>query len=116
MQYLLLLYSDHSQWERMSDADQSEMLKLYNAYSQELVQAGAMRGGDELHPPHTATQLTMKDGVRHVQDGPFGATKETLGGYFLIEAPTLDAALDWAARCPGARHGTVEVRPVVQRG
>jgi len=70
-----------------------------------------MVGGTGLQPPPLATTIRLRDGKRQVQDGPFGDTKEQLGGYYVIEVPGLDQALDWAARCPSATNGSVEVRP-----
>jgi hypothetical protein len=73
-----------------------------------------VKGGAGLLPPHAATTLRVRSGKRIVADGPYADTKEQLGGFFLIEAETLDAALDWAAQCPAAQRGAVEVRPVIQ--
>lgn len=86
----------------------------YQAYSAALVAAGVMApGGNALQPPSTATTVRIRDGKTHVQDGPFADTKELLGGLFVIEVPDLDAALQWAARCPSAVVGAVEVRPIL---
>jgi hypothetical protein len=74
-----------------------------------------MVSGNGLQPPHTATTVRIQDGKRHVQDGPFADTKEQLGGYFIIDVPHVDAALEWAARAPCASTGGVEVRPVMPR-
>jgi len=71
-----------------------------------------MVGGSALQPARVATTIRHRDGKRQVQDGPYADAKEQLGGYYLIDVPDLDAALSWAERCPGAAHGTVEVRPV----
>ena len=74
--------------------------------------AGAMVACERLQPSHASTTVRIRDGKTEVLDGPFAVTKEQLGGFYLIEAPDLDAALAWAARCPAASHGTVEVRPI----
>jgi len=116
MQYMLLLNSDPSGWAALSPEERGAAMKTYMAYTADLRAAGAFVAGDQLHPPHTATTISVSDGVRRVQDGPFAATKEQLGGYYIIDAPDLDAALAWAERCPGAHHGTVEVRPIVMMG
>ena len=113
MQYMLLLYSDANEWAAMTPAEQSEAMGAYFAYTTALRDAGVFLGGDELDGPHTATTLTVQGGQRRVQDGPFIASKESLGGYYLIEVPDLDAALHWAERCPAAHHGHVEIRPVI---
>jgi hypothetical protein len=110
MQYLLMLYEDEAAFGRRSGPD--SYMEAYRAYTVALREAGAIAGGAALMPPHTATTLKVRDGKRHVQDGPFADTKEQLGGYYLIEAPDLDAAMGWAAKCPCADYGTVEVRPI----
>lgn len=85
----------------------------WNAYIGALGQAGVIVHGNGLQPPHTATQVQMRNGKRVVHDGPYADTKEHLGGYFIIEVPSLDEALEWAARSPNATTGTTEVRPVL---
>jgi hypothetical protein len=112
MQYLLMLYSDESGWGKRTPAEQQQGMAAYTAYTQALREAGALVGSDRLQPVSTATTVKVTDGKTQVLDGPFIDSKEQLGGYYLIEAPDLDAALSWAARCPGAHHGTIEVRPV----
>ena len=114
MQYMLLIYSDDAGEAAAQAMPPETRYAPWIAYTQALRAAGALVKGDQLHPAHTATTVTMTGGNRRVQDGPFAATKEQLGGYYIIEAPDLDAALDWAAKCPGAHHGTIEVRPIVQ--
>ncbi len=83
------------------------------AYSEALVSAGAMVGGDPLEGPQTATTVRVRDGKRLVTDGPFAETKEALMGYYLIDAPTLDEALGWAEKVPAAPYGSIEVRPIM---
>jgi len=85
----------------------------WNAYVGALYQSGIVLKGDPLMPPATATTVRIEGGKRLVQDGPVAATKEQLGGYVVIEVPDLDTALSWAARCPAASQGAVEVRPVL---
>ncbi len=87
-------------------------LSAWRAYYKALVEAGIYVGGNPLRGPETGTTVRLKDGKRRVQDGPFADTKEQLGGFTILELPSLDAALDWAARCPAASIGAVEVRPV----
>ena len=113
MQYMLLLYSDPKGWEAMPPSEQEAAMGQYIAYTKMLVDAGVMRGGEQLARPDAATTITVQDGARRVQDGPFIATKESLGGFYLIDAPDLDAALGWAEKCPTAGHGHVEVRPII---
>jgi hypothetical protein len=112
MQYLLTLYSDESAWPRMTKAEQEKGYAAYMAYSEALKQAGALKGSNRLQPTNTATTVRTVHGKTQVLDGPYADSKEQLGGYFLIDVPDLDAALTWAARCPGAGHGVVEVRPI----
>jgi hypothetical protein len=113
MQYMLLIYGDESSWGNRSEEERGEVIEAYGAFTQELQQAGAMVAGDALQPTQTATTVRVKDGETLMTDGPFAETKEQLGGYYLIEADSLDEALEWAAKVPAAREGSVEVRPVM---
>jgi hypothetical protein len=112
MQYLLMLYADESGWSKMTEAEQQQGMAAYMAYTEALKKAGALVGSNRLQPIGTATTVKVANGKQQVLDGPYADSKEQLGGYYLIEAPDLDAAIAWAARCPGAGHGTIEVRPV----
>jgi hypothetical protein len=112
MQYLFLLYSDYSQFEKMTPEQQQQGAAAYFAYTQALKDAGVYLSSNRLRPAATATTLTALKGTTQVLDGPFADSKEQLGGYFLIEAPNLDAALKWAGQCPGVNHGKVEVRAI----
>jgi hypothetical protein len=112
MQYLFLLYSNDSQWDKMSPEQQQQGAAAYFAYTKALQEAGVFVGSNRLRPAATATRVNASNGKTQVLDGPFADTKEQLGGYYLIEAPDLDSALAWAGRCPGAHHGTVEVRAI----
>ena len=88
------------------------MSAAYAAYSEAMGKAGVVLGGNRLRPTAEATTVRVKDGKTEVLDGPYADTKEQLGGYYLIDVPDLDAALSWAARCPTAANGTIEVRPI----
>ena len=112
MQYLLLLYSDEAGWSKMTQAEQERGVAAYQAFSEALSQAGALKGSNRLQPTSSATTVRVADGKSQVLDGPFVDSKEQLGGYYLIDVPDLDVAISWAARCPGASHGVVEVRPI----
>lgn len=112
MEYMLLIQGDDAQWEALPEAVRSQALAAYGAYTQALHEAKILRSSNRLRPADTATLVRVRDGKTQVQDGPFIDTREQLGGYYLIDVPNLDDALAWAARCPGAGHGTVEVRPV----
>ena len=112
MKYMLLIYSDEAAMRGASQAQTGQTLAAYGAYSEAMNKSGVMVGGDRLQPIATATTVRVTKGKTEVLNGPYAETKEQLGGYYLIEAADLDAALSWAARCPGASYGTVEVRPV----
>lgn len=112
MQYLLMLYANENGWSQMTPAEQEQGVAAYEAYTQALRTAGVLVDANRLQDSATATTVRVADGKSQVLDGPYVDSKEQLGGYYLIDAPDLDAALAWAARCPGAGHGTIEVRPV----
>lgn len=114
MQYMLIFAEPAEEMAKRDDpAEAPAYWGAWSAYVGALVAAGISKGGNGLQPPATATTLRLRGGARHVQDGPFIDTKEQLGGYFIVEVPDLDAALDWAARSPAAASGAVEVRPVL---
>ncbi|MCC6994778.1 MAG: YciI family protein [Deltaproteobacteria bacterium] len=113
MQYMILIYDNEKAWADMSKADSDKMFAEYMGYTQDMVKAGVMRSGDALKPTTTATTVRVRGGKTLTTDGPFAETKEQLGGYYLIDTANLDEALKWAARCPGARAGSIEVRPVM---
>jgi hypothetical protein len=115
MQYLLMVYAAESGWSKMTQAQQQEGMAAYMAYTEALQKAGAYVGSNRLQDTPSATTVRIANGKSQVLNGPYTDTKEQLGGYYLIEAPDLDAALAWAARCPGASHGVIEVRPVRAR-
>ena len=119
MQYLLLIYGDeHAQEEAMAhvpEADQAAEMKAWFDYTDWLVEKGWMQGGDALQPTATATSVRAPDGGDVVvTDGPFAETKEQLGGYYLLDVADLDEAIEAAGRCPGAKYGTIELRPVME--
>lgn len=115
MQYILLIYGEESKWANLTPDQLSQEMGAYMAYTQDLAKAGVLVAGDELQPVSTAKTISVADGKQKVVDGPFAETKETLGGYYLIKAESHEDALAWAAKCPGARYGRIEVRPVVMR-
>ena len=112
MQYLLAIYSDERAAESMPREQMTEIVSAYMAYTQALRDAKVLVGSNRLKPTSAASSVRIADGRTQVLDGPFAETKEQLGGYYLIDVPDQDAALSWATRCPGARHGTIEVRPI----
>lgn len=116
MKYTILVYETANEMHaRTDERRQPAYWGAYKAYTQALQKAGVMVGGSGLQPPSVGTTLRQRDGKRQVQDGPYADTKEQLGGYYEIEVPDLDTALDWAARCPAASTGAVEVRPNLVR-
>jgi len=112
MEYMLLIYGNEKQLQGRSKADAEAMHAAYMAYGEALRKAGVYVGGNRLKPSEMATVVRAANGKTQVLNGPYAETKEQLGGYFMIEAPDLDAAISWASRCPGASHGTMEVRPI----
>jgi hypothetical protein len=112
MQYLLLIYGNESGMQAASKADIEKMVAAYGAYTEALKKAGVLAGANRLQPTASASTVRVTDGKSKVLDGPYAETKEQLAGYYMIEVPDLDAALSWAARCPGASFGAIEVRPV----
>ena len=112
MQYVLLIYEPEDHFADRVRPDDDPHWGAWRAYHRALLDAGVYVSGSPLERPDTAaTTLRMRGGERHVQDGPYADTKEQLGGFILLELPTLDAALHWAARCPAAEYGAVELRP-----
>jgi hypothetical protein len=112
MQYMLLIYGDESARAHATKEQMGQMYAAYGAYTEAMKKAGVFKAGDPLEASSTATTVRVSEGKTKVLNGPYVESKEQLGGYYLIEAPDLDSALSWAARCPGAQFGTMEVRPV----
>jgi hypothetical protein len=116
VEYLLLIYGDEDGWEALSDEERETAIGEYVALRRDLAAQDKYGGSNELHGVETATTVRVRDGDALVTDGPFAETKEQVGGYFLVDAESLDEAIEWAARIPAARRGAVEIRPVVDRG
>jgi hypothetical protein len=112
MQFLLTLYLDESGWEKMTPEQQQQGAAAYMAYTEALKSAGVHVGSNRLRPSATATTLRTTNGKAQVLDGPFAESKEQLAGYYLIDVKDLDAAMQWAGRCPASQHGIVEVRAI----
>jgi hypothetical protein len=115
MQYILLIYGQEATEPPTPEAIAAEM-DAYNAFGRHITERGAMKAGEALHPSTTATTVRVRDGQTISTDGPFAETKEVLGGYYVVEAADLDAAIGYAALIPGAKSGCVEVRPIVDFG
>lgn len=112
MQYILLLYSDFNHWQKMTPDEQKRGYGAYQAFTEALNKAGVHQASSRLRPTSDATTVRVSNDKTQVLNGPYVETKEQLAGYYLIDVPDLDAAISWAARCPGAAHGTVEIRPL----
>jgi hypothetical protein len=112
MEYLLLIYSAESDWAALSDEARGALYKDYYAFTESIRQSGHYKGGNPLQSVTTATTVRVRDGKPVTTDGPFAETREQLGGYYLVEAANLDEATGIAARIPGARLGSIEVRPI----
>lgn len=112
MQYLLLIYGQEPAEAPTQEQIDAEMAEWW-AYDEAIRKSGVYVDGKALERSNTATTVRLKEGERVVTDGPFAETREVLGGYYLVDVPDLDTALDWAASCPGAKFGSMEVRPVM---
>ncbi|QQO16537.1 YciI family protein [Bradyrhizobium diazoefficiens] len=112
MQYLLMIYQNEVEYAKNDAATSQKMLAEYQAFTQSIIQSGNFKAGDRLRPTTTATTVRVRDGKTLTTDGPFAETREQLGGYYLIEAKDLNAAIEIAARIPSARIGSIEVRPI----
>jgi hypothetical protein len=113
MQYMLLIYGDENARFNATKEQAGQMMSAYMAYTEAMKKAGVYQSGNPLQATSTATTVRAPDGKTKVLNGPYAESKEQLGGYYLIDAPDLDSALSWAARCPGAQFGAVEVRPIM---
>src|SRR5205814_7191583 len=111
MRYLLLIYEDESVYTRMSEQEMGAEMEAWNAFT-DLVRPKGV--GEALQPTSTATTVRIRDGKTLTTDGPFAETKEQLGGYYLLDCKDLDEAIELAAKIPGARHGSIEIRPVME--
>jgi len=112
MQFLLLTYFEEAEMKRASEAEFEAQVAAYRTYSKMLVEAGVFQSGNALMATERARSIRVRDGAVMATDGPFAETKEQLGGYYLIDCPTLADAERWAAQVPAAFFGTVEVRPI----
>jgi hypothetical protein len=112
MQYLLMIYGGEAAMQNRSQEEIGRVVGAFMAYTEAVKSAGVLVGSNRLRPTNTATTVRLADGKTQVLNGPYAETREQLGGYYLIDVPDLDAALSWAARCPGASVGAIEVRPI----
>jgi hypothetical protein len=110
MKYMMLIHHDDA---ALAKANHAELGADYAAFNEALAKAGG-QAGMRLQPAQTATSVRVRDGRTEILDGPYADTKEKLAGYFIIEAGTQEEAVAWAQRCPSARYGAVEIRPVFE--
>jgi hypothetical protein len=112
MNYLLMIYSNEAETAAMNEDARKKMMAEYTEFTKSIVQSGHFKAGDRLRPVSTASTVRVRDGKAAIADGPFAETREQLGGYYLIDAKSLDEATAIAARIPGAKYGSIEVRPI----
>ena len=111
MKYMLMDYVSEAGWPQLKAEDKERWLGVYRSYVEAMAQAGVLKGSGGLMPTSAATTVRVVDGKTQVLDGPYADSKEQLAGYHIVDVADLDAAIAWAARCPTALHGVVEVRP-----
>jgi hypothetical protein len=109
---MALIYGDQSRWDELSADEREAVYDRYRAFADEARAAGVMAGGEELASPRDATTVRVRSDETLVTDGPYAEVKEALGGVFILDVPTMDQAIEYAAKIPGAEHGAVEVRPI----
>lgn len=116
MKYMFLIYTEESSASQMSATEREAMMTEYFAFTKEASSHGVLVAGDELKPTGTATTLHLRNNQFATTDGPFAETKEQLGGFYILECQDMDEAVGWAAKIPAAKHGSIEVRPIVNFG
>src|SRR3954447_12214692 len=112
MRYVLMICSDESAMAAMGPDEAAASTAEYMAFGEEMGKRGVLQGGERLHPTTTATSVRVRDGEVVTSDGPFAETKEQIGGFYLVDCKDIDEAIEVAAKIPGARVGTIEVRPI----
>ena len=113
MQYLLLIYGEEKTWDSLPDAERNKLMADFGSFTKSIVETKQFQGGNQLHPVSAATTVRVRQGKTLTTHGPFAETREQLGGYYLVESANLDEAIGIAARIPGAKSGTIEVRPIM---
>ena len=114
MRYILLIYGHEADAAKMTEAEGAAIMQAYYTYTQALTTAGVIVSGEPLQSVTTATTVRVRNGKRATTDGPFAETKEQLGGFYVLNCKNLDEAIEWAAQCPGAKDGSMEVRPIME--
>lgn len=115
MQYMLMIHDDGAAMQKADQAQREAFMAAYEAYTSAMMGAGIFRAGERLRPANSATTVRAPNGKAQVVNGPYAELKEQLGGFYVIEVADLDDAIKWAARCPSAAHGALEVRPIWPR-
>ena len=116
MNYLLLIYTSEAEENALTEAETNKLMGEYTEFTKSIIQSGAFKAADRLRPVSSASTVRIRNGKTAITDGPFAETREQLGGYYLVDAKNLDEASAIAARIPGARTGSIEVRPVWSMG
>ena len=116
MKYMALIYTNAAMEPQYGTPEAGTVMAAYKAATETYIRDGIMRGGEALHPPAMATTVRVRGGKTETMDGPFAETKEQLGGYYIFECADIDAAIKYAAMIPGAAHGSVELRPIMDFG
>jgi hypothetical protein len=116
MKYMLLILGDEKQMNAATVVDDTGMSAEYAAYNEAMMKAGVLVGGERLKPTSATTSVRVRDKKAVVLAGPYAETQEQLGGYYIVETPDIDQAIEWARRCPAAQFGTIEVRPIWPTG
>ena len=116
MNYLLLIYTSEAEENALNETEMKKLMGEYTEFTKSIIQSGAFKAADRLRPVSSASTVRIRNGKTAITDGPFAETREQLGGYYLVDAKNLDEATAIAARIPGARTGSIEVRPVWSMG
>lgn len=114
MRYMMLIYGDQATAVNTTQAEQQAEMDAYNAFTREVRESGVSLGGEALYPTTSATTVRVRDGKALTTDGPFAETKEQLGGFYILQCKNLDEAIEYAAKIPGAKNGSIEIRPIVE--
>ena len=112
MKFMAMIYADETGWDSLTAEEKEAAYGQYKEFADDAREAGVMVSGNELGPTRDATSVRVREAETLVTDGPYAEVKEALGGYFLLECDSMDEAMDWAARIPGAQYGAIEVRPI----
>lgn len=115
MRFMIIIHSNENADKNASKQEQEAIFGAYMKYTEDLAKAGVMLAGEALHPSaQNSARVTTQDGKRKVTDGPFTEAKELVGGFYVVQVKNKEEAIEWAARCPGCKYGTIEVREVME--